>query len=610
VKRRVSRTTVVGLIAVPAVWLTAVALLLSPELKRLVAKPPPEALPPKLRVAGEDLGGKGDAVADALDLVRRFAREAVILELPDGSKRELSPGQLGAEIDRVRLAEVVRTALDASSPVGRAYREQRTTSPESVVDLPVPLRISTERSVKALVALKDELDQAPMDAVVDLEKRVLRPERIGFRLDVYGTLASIDAALGEGKRTVTAVVDRVAPRVAAAQLGNVKFDEVLGWFETRYAQDAKHYTRTYNLRQAASHLDGTVLMPGEVFDFNDTVGPRDEAHGYKVAPVIAEGELVDGIGGGTCQISGTLHAAAFFAGLDIVSRAPHTRPSSYIKLGLDAAVAYPTIDFRLRNNLDVPVVLHETVKNGVVRAEILGPQRKRTVSFFRRVEEVTPFEETERETEELPKGERVLSQRGVPGFKTTVIRIVREGAYAWRTKIRNQYPPTTQILRVGMGPKDADGKKVKVDHSLEYRADEYLVVTQGPEIRTPGVSVLEPGGGMVESRTPGKYGDPGWQQKLGMKVFEGADQGTEEDDAKADERKADGSANATKTSNDGKNAKTEKDGKADSRDKGGKPKKGDKLEKPKKDGKTERSQKGDGAKKSPPSSKAAKGTRG
>ena len=79
--RRLLRSTVVGLAAVPVAWLTAVALLLAPELKRLVVKPPPAPLPPTLKLAGEELGGKGDAVADALDLVRRFARESVTIEL-------------------------------------------------------------------------------------------------------------------------------------------------------------------------------------------------------------------------------------------------------------------------------------------------------------------------------------------------------------------------------------------------------------------------------------------------------------------------------------------------------------------------------------------------
>jgi hypothetical protein len=277
-------------------------------------------------------------------------------------------------------------------------------------------------------------------------------------------------------------------------------------------------------------LDGTVLLPGEEFDFNEVVGPRDEANGYRVAPVIAQGELVDGIGGGTCQISGTLHGAAYFAGLDIVERAPHTRPSSYIKLGMDAAVSYPAINFRLRNNFDFPIVLHETVKNGVVRAEVLGPERKRTVSFFRRIDEVIPFEVEERETDDLPRGDKACTQKGVPGFHATAFRIVREGSYAVRTKRVDVYPPTTQIVYVGTGPKDADGS-YKSDNHPEYRADEYLVVTQGPGIRSKGKSEPEPGGGTIESRVPGKTGSRGWQKEAGMPVFEKEDDEDDDDES-------------------------------------------------------------------------------
>ena len=127
-----------------------------------------------------------------------------------------------------------------------------------------------------------------------------------------------------------AAVEVVKPNVLSAELGNVTFDEVLGYFETRYTTDKKHEARTYNLRLAASKLDGHVIPPGATFDFNKVVGPRNEASGYKVAPVIAQGELVDGIGGGTCQIAGTLHGAVFFSGLEVLSRTPHTRPSAYI----------------------------------------------------------------------------------------------------------------------------------------------------------------------------------------------------------------------------------------------------------------------------------------
>ena len=183
---------------------------------------------------------------------------------------------------------------------------------------------------------------------------------------------------------------------------------------------------------------------------------------------------------------------------------------------MDAAVAYPTINFKLTNPFDFPVVLHETVAGGRVRAEILGPKRSHTVTFFRRIDEVLPFDVLERETDKLEKGKRKLSQRGVPGFKTSVYRIVRDGRYAVREKRVDHYPPTAQIVWVGTGDKSRG--KLKQDRSPEYTADEYLVVTQGPNIR--GKKGPVPGGGMVEARTRGRTGSPGWQKKEGLDVFE------------------------------------------------------------------------------------------
>src|SRR5439155_21348522 len=128
-----------------------------------------------------------------------------------------------------------------------------------------------------------EVDRGPLDARFDLESKRLLPEQAGFFLDVYGTLAELDRAATSGATEVRALSDRKPPRLVAAQMGGVSFGEVLGWFETRYATDKKHEARSYNLRLAASKLDGHVILPGETFDFNDVVGPRDEVNGYKVA---------------------------------------------------------------------------------------------------------------------------------------------------------------------------------------------------------------------------------------------------------------------------------------------------------------------------------------
>lgn len=489
--------------------------------------PPPKKEPPPpavVEVAGERLNLEGDAVADALDLVRRFARTKITIKLPGDKTHTVVPARIGAEIDRVRLAELVKAAQDPKSELYRAFRERRKKDPEAVISVPIPILIDADAAVQQIIALKDDVDRPATDAQVDLEKKELIKEELGFHLDAYGTVAALETALRAGKAEVHAVGEEVKPRLFASQLGNVKFDQVLGWYETPYDQRRKYRHRTYNLRLAASKLDGTVLMPGEEFDFNGTVGPRDEANGYKVAPVIAQGELVDGIGGGTCQVSGTLHAAAFFAGLEITERVPHTRPSSYIYLGLDAAVSYPALNFKLRNNYDFPVVLHETVKHGKMRAEILGPERKRTVTFYRRIDEIIPFEVEERETDDIPRGERVLSQRGVPGFKATVFRVARSGPYAVRSKVFNHYPPTTQIIKVGTGSKDQKVNKPR--NSKEYTLDEYLVLSQGPGIRKGKTE--EPG--MTINREPGRTGNYGWQKKEGMPVFEEKKEDDEEDE--------------------------------------------------------------------------------
>lgn len=471
---------------------------------------------PELTFLGQRLNPDDTAAKQALERARRYVAGKFTLELPDGSKRELYLGELGAEIDKVRLANLVRQAKDRTSMLVRGFRASGLAGG---LNLPVPVALNSVRATAALGRLKDETDRLPADARMDLEARKLVPEVMGRLLDLDGSLLAIESALARGERSAKLAYLERRPRRVAAELGNVQLDAVLGYFETNYDRSERLQARSYNLRLAASKLDGTVLLPGEEFDFNDVVGPRDEANGYKVATVIAEGELVDGIGGGTCQISGTLHGAAFFAGLSIVERYPHTRPSSYIKMGLDATVVYPTINFKLKNPFPFPVVLHETVKNGVVRAEILGPKRTRTVTLIRRIDSAIPYEEVERPDKTLPSGVRRLAQRGVAGFKLRRYRIVREGAHAVRERWDDTYPPTSQIVRVGTGDLPKDSVKAEDDRHPEYLADELLVVTQGEGDADEATG--ERGSVMRESREAGRFGEKGWTETAGMPFWQG-----------------------------------------------------------------------------------------
>ncbi len=503
----------------------------------------PKAPPPPVELLGRPLVLDDSAVSRAVDSVRRHVAGSFTLLLGPDERKATSFGELGVEIDKLRLTALVRDAKDPTSPLRRAWRSS---GGVGVIALPVPLSLQRERALTTLLRVKDGADRLPVDARLDLEKKALVTEEFGRLLDVDATMFAVEAALWRGEREASAVFEERRPRRVAAELGNVRFDHVLGWFETRYNRAIRYEARTFNLRLAASKLDGRVLLPGETFDFNEVVGPRDEASGYKVAPVIAEGELVDGIGGGTCQISGTLHGAAFFAGLEIVERHPHTRPSSYIKMGLDATVVYPTITFRVRNPFAHPVVLHQTVKNGVVRAEVLGPPTDRTVTLIRKIDEALPYEEVERPDAALPEGERVLGQRGIPGFKLHRYRIVRTGTHAVRERWSEVYPPTPQIVRRGTAAATTEPSKASDDPHPEYVADELLVATQGANLEDGNARA----GAMSEIREPGRFGRYGWTEARGMPFWRGGaeaegegDDGKREKDPKGEPASASAKAN-------------------------------------------------------------------
>ncbi len=177
---------------------------------------------------------------------------------------------------------------------------------------------------------------------------------------------------------------------------------------------------------------------------------------------------------------------------------------------------------QLRNPYSFPVVLHETLKDGVARAEILGPQRTRDVTFGRRIDGLVPFAERELPDPNVPRGERELKQRGIPGFRITRWRILRDGSFAVREHHQDSYPPTTQIWRVGTGPADRTFDAHDDEHP-EYIADDYLFISQGADIKGPH------GSDMVESRVPGKSGNYGWTVREGF---------AKEDDARRDRERA------------------------------------------------------------------------
>jgi vancomycin resistance protein YoaR len=459
------------------------------------------AIPALVRVGSELVaaGTHGSDVAHRIATAWSAQRFSVQVgdSLVEGTRSEL-----GAHLDEAALAARIDRALDPSSLLAAHHAR---VAPGTPIDVPLDPIFDASILLTRLEPLREAIDGVATSARIDPRSGHVTRERTGRRLDVHATLDAVERALRSGDARVDAVILTSVPRLTAAQLETVRVDALLGAFETHYSGMPEAADRTFNLRVAAMHVDGTVLMPGDELVFDDVVGERSEVNGFRPAPQIASGEVVDGVGGGTCQVAGTLHAAALFAGLPITERHPHSRPSAYLWMGLDAMVTWGGMGLRFRNDLDTPIVIGMTMEGGVLRAEIRGARAGRIVTFARRIDETSPFAVREVSDASLPSGVRVVRQRGVPGFRITRYRTVRdpERNQAVRERDESSYPPTDEIVRVGSGPAAPPGYVAETgDAHPEYLADEWLSATEVT------------GGSLDVVRTGGVTARPGWTRTM------------------------------------------------------------------------------------------------
>ena len=152
-------------------------------------------------------------------------------------------------------------------------------------------------------------------------------------------------------------------------LGMEAFPNLLGSWSTKYVNNPD---RTTNLRLAANKIDGTVIMPGEIFSYNKVVGKRTIAAGYKNAAIYQDGEVTDGLGGGICQISTTLYNAAIDAGMLIEERRNHMFVPTYADAGKDATVVWGSTDFKFENRRAYPIKIETSVTGGIASVKIYG----------------------------------------------------------------------------------------------------------------------------------------------------------------------------------------------------------------------------------------------
>ncbi len=398
-----------------------------------------------------DLGVARTAIVGAL---ASFSRAPVSLPVtvatPHATIASLTPAQRRAS--RVVSAPVRVIVGDTTLRIPR-WRLA------TILDLDT-VRFSGPAADRYFARLEKQVDRAPKDAgfAVVGDKISVVPAETGLQLDVPRAAAAVLAAAARPTNRVTRLPLAVAqPKRSTAAAQAMGITGVVGTYETIYGGDPN---RIHNVQLVAHLVDNKLIAPGTTFSFNGTTGERSADKGFLEAPVIVNGELQTGLGGGVCQVSTTVFNAAFEAGLPITARTNHALYISHYPLGRDATVNYPDTDLKFVNDTGHWLLLRTFVGSSSLVVSLYGtPVHRRVESVAQPLRYVSapPVQKTVDAT--LKPGQVVVDDPGVPAQSTSVERKVysQNGKLLSDATWYSSYRAEPKIVRVG--PKKAKPKK-------------------------------------------------------------------------------------------------------------------------------------------------------
>lgn len=377
-------------------------------------------------VASEPVPDRG-SVAEWLGTRAEAVRQRKVVFSSGEQRFETTLGEAGVELDIAATMASATAVAHEGGPVRRLKEAHAARS--GGVDVPFVYRFDRDRARRLLEGWVSALHRAPIDARLDMATRSKIPEVAGQDLDVDASLAELEKATHAEGEVVPLLTWRIPAKLTTSDLTKVDVSRVLAEYHTDFATYGSGVGRTVNIRNAAAKIDGVIIPPGEVFSFNGIVGERSLENGFTWAPEIMGDETTPGVGGGTCQVSSTLHVAALYGALEIVERQSHSRPSAYAKMGLDATVSYPEVDLKLRNNMPFPIMIHATlpepdvqltkIKHARVKVELLGGDPVATVTYRYGIGHVEDFTRRIYTKNHLRPGKRLRHQKGSRGMDVT-----------------------------------------------------------------------------------------------------------------------------------------------------------------------------------------------
>jgi vancomycin resistance protein YoaR len=451
----------------------------------------PQDFVPPIRAYDAALDYELGLIAQAVDSPRREARL-----VRRGLHITIRPGSTGRALDRAAARDVIVHSLASFSraPVGLPVRvdapqvtiaklmaKQRLASqivaaPVTLVAGETRLRLPRWRLAQLLdldtvrligpaanayfARLERTVDRPAKDATFAVANGRISvvPAQPGYVLDVPRSAAAILAAAERpANRVATLVLASEQPARTTAEARAMGITGTVGSYETVYGGEPN---RIHNVQLVAHLVDDKLIAPGSTFSFNGTTGERSAEKGFLEAPVIVNGELQTGLGGGVCQVSTTVFNAAYEAGLPITARTNHALYISHYPLGRDATVNYPDTDLKFVNDTGHWLLLRTWVGSSSLTVALYGtPQHRRVESVSHPLRFVAPPRVRKTVDATLKPGETVVDDPGVPAQSTSVERKVysADGKLLSDATWYSSYTSEPKIVRVG--PKQKPVKK-------------------------------------------------------------------------------------------------------------------------------------------------------
>ena len=392
---------------------------------------------PSVYVEEIDLSKK--SLSEAEELVKKKYEQPIInkkiLIQTDNKTYTLDFKKLEA---RYNISEIVKEAYNYGKD-GSIIEKYKNIKNPSAKKFELSFAYNEKIIDDTINTIENELKKEAVNASISISKGNIKitPEKDGIKLNKdklrQAIQEQIDKRLLAGDAKINAPLEATKPEITKEKLSAINTS--IYSFNTNFSTSTAN--RANNIELATKAIDGTLLMPGETFSFNNVVGERTRARGYKEAGVIIGDKIESGLGGGICQVSSTLYNAILRTGIKSEERRNHSLPLAYVSKGLDATVDWGNIDYKFKNTLSYPIYIEGYVQSRKVYFNVYSSKEltKRTYDISSEVYETVQPGLKYTDDSSIPEGQVQVTKAGSPGYKVKVYRKTYENNKLVNTEV-------------------------------------------------------------------------------------------------------------------------------------------------------------------------------